>query len=144
MFTYIHSLLIEKDDCDRQNISIKFPCVCMCLSYGDLFNSFPLFCVVPILSYPYFSTFFFHLVTELFFLFSYVQVLISWHVNCRFSDVNVSDEEDDDVASLSGPQYTFADEETKSHFTNYSMSSSVIRRNEQLTLLDDRFEQVSW
>lgn len=59
-----------------------------------------------------------------------------------FSDRNVSDEEDDDVASLNGPQFTFADEETKSHFTNYSMSSSVIRRNEQLTLLDDRFEQM--
>ncbi|XP_040168444.1 protein LTV1 homolog [Anopheles arabiensis] len=32
-------------------------------------------------------------------------------------------------------------EETKSRFTEYSMSSSVIRRNEQLTLLDDRFEK---
>ena len=50
--------------------------------------------------------------------------------------------EDDEVGSLCGPQYTFADEETKSHFTNYSLSSSVMRRNEQLTLLDDRFEQV--
>jgi len=34
----------------------------------------------------------------------------------------------------------FDDEETKSRFTEYSMSSSVIRRNEQLSLLDDRFE----
>ena len=34
----------------------------------------------------------------------------------------------------------FPNEETKSQFTEYSMSSSVIRRNEQLTLLDDRFE----
>ncbi|KAJ9573525.1 hypothetical protein L9F63_009089 [Diploptera punctata] len=59
-----------------------------------------------------------------------------------FSEGNVSSEEDDDVASLCGPQYTFADEETKSHFTNYSMSSSVIRRNDQLSLLDDRFEQI--
>jgi protein LTV1 len=50
--------------------------------------------------------------------------------------------EDDELGSLCGPQYTFADEETKSHFTNYSMSSSVMRRNEHLTLLDDRFEQV--
>lgn len=50
--------------------------------------------------------------------------------------------EDDEVGSLYGPQYTFADEETKSHFTNYSLSSSVMRRNEQLTLLDDRFEQM--
>jgi protein LTV1 len=50
--------------------------------------------------------------------------------------------EDEELGSLCGPQYTFADEETKSHFTTYSMSSSVIRRNEHLTLLDDRFEQV--
>lgn len=35
----------------------------------------------------------------------------------------------------------FGREETKSRFTEYSMSSSVIRRNEQLTLLDDRFEK---
>lgn len=35
----------------------------------------------------------------------------------------------------------FDNEETKSRFTEYSMSSSVIRRNEQLTLLDDRFEK---
>lgn len=32
-------------------------------------------------------------------------------------------------------------EETKSRFTEYSMSSSVIRRNEQLELLDERFEK---
>lgn len=36
----------------------------------------------------------------------------------------------------------FMDEETKSRFTNYSMSSSVIKRNDGLTLLDDRFEKV--
>lgn len=36
----------------------------------------------------------------------------------------------------------FMEEETKSRFTNYSMSSSVIRRNEGLTLLDDKFEKV--
>ncbi|XP_028303799.1 protein LTV1 homolog isoform X1 [Gouania willdenowi] len=35
----------------------------------------------------------------------------------------------------------FADEETKSRFTEYSMTSSVMRRNDQLTLLDDRFEK---
>lgn len=35
----------------------------------------------------------------------------------------------------------FDDEETKSRFTEYSMSSSVIRRNKQLELLDDRFEK---
>ena len=36
----------------------------------------------------------------------------------------------------------FMDEETKSRFTEYSLTSSVMRRNEQLTLLDDRFEKV--
>jgi hypothetical protein len=30
--------LIEKDGRVRRNISIKFTCVYMCLSYGDLFN----------------------------------------------------------------------------------------------------------
>lgn len=51
-------------------------------------------------------------------------------------------EERDEICSLDGPQYSFKDEETKSRFTDYSMSSSVIRRNDQLTLLDDRFEKV--
>lgn len=42
-----------------------------------------------------------------------------------------------------GPrEFLFMDEETKSRFTEYSLSSSVMRRNEQLTLLDDRFEKV--
>ena len=36
----------------------------------------------------------------------------------------------------------YDNEDTKSRFTEYSMTSSVIRRNQQLTLLDDRFEQV--
>ncbi|KAK2581269.1 hypothetical protein KPH14_008059 [Odynerus spinipes] len=56
--------------------------------------------------------------------------------------MKVSDEERDEVSSLNGPQYTFKDEETKSRFTEYSMSSSVMRRNKQLTLLDDKFEQM--
>lgn len=41
----------------------------------------------------------------------------------------------DDVGSLNM-------EDTKSRFTDYSMSSSIIRRNENLQLLDDQFEQV--
>jgi len=41
----------------------------------------------------------------------------------------------DDVGSLNN-------EDTKSRFTDYSMSSSIIRRNENLKLLDDKFEQV--
>lgn len=36
----------------------------------------------------------------------------------------------------------FEGEETKSHFTNYSMTSSVMRRNEGLRTLDDRFETL--
>ncbi|XP_046899987.1 protein LTV1 homolog [Hypomesus transpacificus] len=38
-------------------------------------------------------------------------------------------------------EFMFMDEETKSRFTEYSLTSSVMRRNEQLTLLDDRFEK---
>ncbi|XP_076302555.1 protein LTV1 homolog [Lasioglossum baleicum] len=57
-------------------------------------------------------------------------------------NMGLSDEEQDEVCSLNGPQYTFREEEMKSHFTEYSMSSSVIRRNEQLTLLDDKFEKM--
>lgn len=40
-----------------------------------------------------------------------------------------------------GRQFAFMDCETKSRFTEYSITSSVMRRNEQLTLLDDRFEK---
>ncbi|XP_065171410.1 protein LTV1 homolog [Atheta coriaria] len=60
------------------------------------------------------------------------------------SDVssNFEDEAMDEVGSLDGGQFTFKDEETKSRFTDYSMSSSDIKRNDQLTLLDERFEQM--
>ena len=34
---YIYSLLIKKDISDCQNISVKLPCVYVCLSSGDLF-----------------------------------------------------------------------------------------------------------
>merc|ERR1719309_1088643 len=47
------------------------------------------------------------------------------------------DEEDDEVPSLK----SWTEEETGTKFTNYSMSSSVMRRNEGLTLLDDQFEK---
>lgn len=53
----------------------------------------------------------------------------------------------DSEGGLSGDEgpreFLFMDEETKSRFTEYSLSSSVMRRNEQLTLLDDRFEKVN-
>lgn len=58
------------------------------------------------------------------------------------AELGDSDEERDEVGSLHGSQFSFDEEETKSRFTQYSMSSSVIRRNEQLTLLDDKFEKV--
>jgi len=48
-----------------------------------------------------------------------------------------SDEEYDEVPEL----YDFEEEETKTKFTNYSMSSSVIRRNKGLETLDDQFEK---
>jgi len=52
------------------------------------------------------------------------------------------DEEDDILGDLNGGrEFMFADEETKSRFTTYSMSSSVIRRNKQLSLVDDKFEE---
>lgn len=48
----------------------------------------------------------------------------------------------DEDARGFGREFLFMDEETKSRFTEYSMTSSVMRRNEQLSLLDDRFEKV--
>lgn len=52
------------------------------------------------------------------------------------------DENGDRLGPLRGHRMpNFDGEETKSRFTEYSMSSSVMRRNEQLSLLDDRFEK---
>ncbi|XP_011312242.1 protein LTV1 homolog [Fopius arisanus] len=62
--------------------------------------------------------------------------------NVSSGHMAVSDEERDEVRSLNGPQFSFREEETKSRFTEYSMSSSVMRRNQQLTLLDDKFERM--
>lgn len=59
-------------------------------------------------------------------------------------ELNDSELDDDELMDRLGPlmrNSRFANEETKSQFTEYSMSSSVIRRNEQLSLLDDRFEK---
>lgn len=49
------------------------------------------------------------------------------------------DEGGDRLAPLRG--FKSGDDDAKSRFTEYSMSSSVMRRNDQLTLLDDRFEK---
>jgi len=46
-------------------------------------------------------------------------------------------EEDDEVPSL----LSWNGEETGTKFTNYSMSSSCIRRNQQLSLLDEQFDK---
>lgn len=62
-------------------------------------------------------------------------------VDSNFTAEN-DDEERDEVGSLKDSQFSFDEEETKSRFTQYSMSSSVIRRNQQLTLLDNRFEKM--
>ena len=51
---------------------------------------------------------------------------------------------DDDFEESDVDSDCYAIEETKSQFTNYSLTSSVIRRNEQLSLLDDKFERVSY
>ncbi|XP_006891743.1 PREDICTED: protein LTV1 homolog [Elephantulus edwardii] len=56
----------------------------------------------------------------------------------------LSDEDDSFVPGRphrAEENYLFWEEETKSRFTEYSMTSSVMRRNEQLTLHDDRFEK---
>lgn len=58
-------------------------------------------------------------------------------------DLAASDDDGDssEERDALGPLRDYADEECKSRFTEYSMSSSVIRRNEQLQLLDERFEK---
>merc|ERR1712062_667395 len=56
-----------------------------------------------------------------------------------YSDYD-SDEALDEVGSLEGGFSNFSDEETKSKFTNYSMSSSIIRPNDPWQLLDDKFD----
>ncbi|XP_067296911.1 protein LTV1 homolog [Pseudorasbora parva] len=62
------------------------------------------------------------------------------------TDEEDDDEQDYDSAGLSDEEggqkeFMFGDCETKSRFTEYSLTSSVMRRNDQLTLLDDRFEK---
>ncbi|KAL3172776.1 hypothetical protein MRX96_038963 [Rhipicephalus microplus] len=54
------------------------------------------------------------------------------------------DDEDDDFETDEGSEerFSFAEEETRSRFTSYSMSSSVIRRTEGLKTLDERFEEM--
>ncbi|KAI1292188.1 Protein LTV1 -like protein [Halotydeus destructor] len=60
------------------------------------------------------------------------------------SDEEFSDEETISSGNLSGDEEfdQFGELETKSHFTNYSLTSSVMRRNKGLSLLDERFETL--
>jgi hypothetical protein len=46
---FIYSLLIEKDLCECQNISVKFQCVYLCLLIGDLF-----ICLVRVSSFYFY------------------------------------------------------------------------------------------
>ncbi|XP_065055701.1 protein LTV1 homolog [Rhopilema esculentum] len=60
------------------------------------------------------------------------------------SDGSYSDREfgSDDFIIGDGSVEDFENEETKSRFTSYSMTSSVIRRTQGLQLLDDQFEKI--
>lgn len=100
-----------------------------------------------------------------------ISILIKWSVNLRkpinvyaiaslsededaWEDVEEEEDGEDEEYDSEGPlsddsdfkekmkEFLFMEEETKSRFTEYSMTSSVMKRNEQLTLLDERFEKV--
>jgi len=58
-----------------------------------------------------------------------------WETDSNVSDVGSDDLGSDDVSENS-------EDETKSRFTSYSMTSSVIRRTEGLKILDDRFDKI--
>ncbi|XP_076055004.1 LTV1 ribosome biogenesis factor [Oratosquilla oratoria] len=62
------------------------------------------------------------------------------------SDFNDSDDDDsearDTLGRLGGPALTFRSEENKSHFTDYSLTSSVLKRTQLMSTLDDRFEEM--
>ena len=66
VFTYIYSLLIEKDIFDCRNVPGKLPCVYLYLSSWDLFFSVSFLFLLLFLCYPYFSTFPFHVVSLLY------------------------------------------------------------------------------
>lgn len=62
--------------------------------------------------------------------------------SCSNEDYDSEGPLSDDGVNGRTKEFLFMQEETRSRFTEYSMTSSVMRRNEQLTLLDDRFEKV--
>jgi len=55
---------------------------------------------------------------------------------------NQADDDDDDYDDDESETKSMRDMEKKSRFSEYSMSSSVIRRNEGLKMLDEQFEQL--
>uniref|UniRef100_A0A8C9EY15 Protein LTV1 homolog n=1 Tax=Pavo cristatus TaxID=9049 RepID=A0A8C9EY15_PAVCR len=61
--------------------------------------------------------------------------------SCNDEDYDSEGPLSNDGVDGQGREFLFMQEETRSRFTEYSMTSSVMRRNEQLTLLDDRFEK---
>ena len=67
VFTYIYCLLIGKEICDCQNVSIKVPCVYMYLSPGDFYGflSKSFLFLFLLLCYLRFGTFTFHVVSYL-------------------------------------------------------------------------------
>nr|CAB3263568.1 protein LTV1 homolog [Phallusia mammillata] len=58
---------------------------------------------------------------------------------CIESDDEISS--DFETISSNDDESYFSEEETKTRFTSYSMTSSVMRRNDNLSHLDDRFEK---
>ena len=91
VFTCIYSLLIEKDMwssnliekdiCDHRNISIKLPCVCVCLSSAHLF-------ILSVRVSSFFS-YFFMFMTFSFFLYkkNFCQTVISLRLVRDFNNI---------------------------------------------------------
>ncbi|XP_074657652.1 protein LTV1 homolog [Tubulanus polymorphus] len=59
--------------------------------------------------------------------------------DCDYASDDVDYSDDDQLGSLDGPA-SYDSEDTKTRFTNYSVTSSAMGRNDGLALLDDRFE----
>ena len=60
------------------------------------------------------------------------------------SDDHFEQDSDDEYSDVDSDAVggSFNEEETKSHFTQYSLTSAVIKRNEGLTTLDEQFENL--
>lgn len=60
----------------------------------------------------------------------------------NFSSNAATEDEDDDDEGNESETKSMREMDSKSRFSQYSMTSSVIRRNEGLRLLDDQFEKL--